>query len=151
MSATAFPHATGEAAKTVEKHQNSQDLVLYSGWFLEDAYPDYKPNLLPADPVERTYARIWIDFISRNVVPNFMRLMQAQTADKQTAAREDLVSAFRTYAEKVKGPYFLGEEFSLVDVAIASWIVHDWVLKENRGYDRAVVSGAWKTYADTVE
>ena len=27
-----FPHATGEALKTVEKHQDPQDLVFYSGW-----------------------------------------------------------------------------------------------------------------------
>ncbi|EKM53398.1 uncharacterized protein PHACADRAFT_175813 [Phanerochaete carnosa HHB-10118-sp] len=205
-----FPHATGEAAKTVEKHQDPQDLVFYSGWFcpyvqrtwvaleergipyqyaevnpykkekhfleinpkglvpaieykgqalyeslllcefLEDAYPNHKPNLLPADPVERTYARIWIDFITKNIVPNFMRLVQAQTADKQAAAREDFTKALRTYAEKVKGPYFLGEEFSLVDVAIAPWIVREWIIQENRGYDRAAVGEAWKTYADTV-
>jgi glutathione S-transferase len=28
-----FPHATGEAAKTVEKHQEPQELIFYSGWF----------------------------------------------------------------------------------------------------------------------
>ena len=27
-----FPHATGEAEKTVEKHQEPQDLVFYAGW-----------------------------------------------------------------------------------------------------------------------
>ena len=27
-----FPHATGEAARTVEKHQEPQDLVFYAGW-----------------------------------------------------------------------------------------------------------------------
>lgn len=30
--ANIFPHATNEAAKTVEKHQEPQDLVFWSGW-----------------------------------------------------------------------------------------------------------------------
>ena len=28
-----FPRATGEAANTVAKHQEAQELVFYSGWF----------------------------------------------------------------------------------------------------------------------
>ena len=29
-----FPHVTSEAAKTVEKHQEPQDLLFYAGWVL---------------------------------------------------------------------------------------------------------------------
>lgn len=206
-----FPHATGEAAKTVEKHQAPQDLVFYSGWFcpyvqrtwialeernipyqyvevnpykkekhfleinpkglvpaieykgralyeslilcefLEETYPEHTPHLLPADTVERAYARIWIDFVTKNIVPNFMRLVQAQTTEKQDAARADLYRGLRTFAEKVRGPYFLGDDFSLVDVALAPWVVRDWVIAENRGYDRAAVGDVWKRYAEIVE
>ena len=80
----------------------------------------------------------------------FFRLLQAQTPDARQKALEDFNQALRTYAEKVKGPYFFGEQFSLVDVAIAPWIVRDYLVQENRGYDRVAVSAAWKTYADTV-
>ncbi|GJE91373.1 glutathione S-transferase family protein [Phanerochaete sordida] len=206
-----FPHATGEAAKTVEKHQEPQDLIFYSGWFcpyvqrtwialeergipyqyvevnpykkekhfleinpkglvpaveykgralyeslilcefLEDTYPAATPRLLPADTAERAYARIWVDFVTKNVVPNFMRLIQAQSPEKQDAARADLYKGLRTFADQARGPYFLGDEFSLVDVALAPWIVREWVVVENRGYDRAAVSDPWKKYADLVE
>ena len=116
--------------------------------FLEDAYPEYKPNFLPKDPFERAYARIWIDFITKNVIPANQRLLQAQSVSAQDAAREDLYRALRTLSEKRKGPYFLGEEFSLVDVAIAPWAVRDYVLTENRGYERSKVSAAWVEWAN---
>lgn len=32
--------------------------------FLEEAYPDHKPRLLPADPFERAISRIWIDYVT---------------------------------------------------------------------------------------
>ena len=119
--------------------------------FLEDAYPSYKPNVLPADPIDRAYARIWIDFISKSIIPSWQRLLQAQTSEKQQEALEDLSKAQKTFGEKVKGPYFLGEEFSLVDIAVAPWVVRDYILAENRNYDRAAVSSEWKKYADHLE
>lgn len=37
--------------------------------FIEDAYPDHTPHLLRKDPFERAQARLWIDHISKSVVP----------------------------------------------------------------------------------
>ncbi|KAG5645414.1 hypothetical protein DXG03_006238 [Asterophora parasitica] len=118
--------------------------------FLEDAYPDHTP-LLPSDPVERAIARIWVDFVSKSVVPAFQRLLQAQEQEKQDAAREELYVALRKFATEVKGPYFLGDEFSLVDVAIAPWVVRDYPSQEHRGYTREGASDAWARYASIIE
>ncbi|KAI0692087.1 glutathione-S-transferase [Cytidiella melzeri] len=205
------PVATGYAAKTVEKHQEQQDLVFYSGWFcpfvqrtwvtleekgipyqykevnpykkekhfleinpnglvpaieykgkalyeslilcelLEEEFPNHKPRLLPEDTTERAYARIWIDYIAKSVLPWNFRLIQAQEPDKQKDALDELNKALRTFTEKIKGPYFLGDEFSLVDIAIAPWIVRDYIIAENRGFTREGVSPKWKEYADLVE
>ena len=57
----------------------------------------------------------------------------------------------RKLAGSIQGPYFFGESFSLVDVAIAPWIARDFVLEENRGYKRGDVSSGWKKYAEIVE
>lgn len=119
--------------------------------FLEDAYPTYEPKLLPSDPFDRAYARLWIDFITKSVLPANMRLTQAQEPEKQKAALEETNKALRTFAEKVKGPYFLGDNFSLVDVAIAPWVARDYIVREHRGYTREGVSDAWKKYADNLE
>ncbi|KAG5731762.1 Glutathione S-transferase omega-1 [Termitomyces sp. T112] len=118
--------------------------------FLEDLYPTQKP-LLPNEPLTRAIARIWIDFISKSVVPAFQRLLQAQDAGRQIELREEYNEALRKYANEVKGPYFLGENFSLVDVAIAPWIVRDYVVQEHRGFKREDVNEAWVRYASTIE
>ena len=119
--------------------------------FLEDAYPSVKPSLLPADPYTKAYARIWIDHITKSVVPSFQRLMQAQEEDKQKAALADLLKALSALAQQVKGPYFLGEEFSLVDIVVVPWVVRDYIITEHRGFTRAAAGEAWKQYADKLE
>ncbi|KAH8087833.1 glutathione-S-transferase [Cristinia sonorae] len=118
--------------------------------FLEDAYPEYKPNILPKDPYTRAYVRIWVDYISKTIVPASMRLTQAQDPEKRKEYLQELLNAQRKLGEQVKGPYFLGEEFSLVDVALAPWIVRDWISVKHRGYRREDAGEAFKNYADNL-
>jgi len=119
--------------------------------FLEDAYPEHKPYLLPKDPFTRAYVRIWIDYVQKSIVTGQMRLVQAQGAENQKTALEEYVKALNGFTEKIKGPYFLGDEFSLVDVAVAPWIVRDYILVENRGFTREAAGEKWKAYAEKVE
>jgi glutathione S-transferase len=130
-----------------------ESLVLID--FLEDAYPaDPKSNigasLYPADPYDRAYARIWIDHISKAFTPAYMRLVQAQEKQAQDAAREELYKALRTISEKWKGPYFLGDQFGVVDIAIAPWITRWYVIEENRGATHDAVSPQWKAWAENL-
>ncbi|KAL6305201.1 glutathione-S-transferase [Sparassis latifolia] len=118
--------------------------------FLEDAYPSYTP-LLPSDPFERALVRLWVDFISKSVVPAFYRVIQAQDAEKQKAGLDEFNRVLRTLSEQVKGPYFLGDQFSLVDVALAPWVARDYVLQEHRGYTREAAGAGWKEYAERLE
>ncbi|KAL4064249.1 glutathione S-transferase [Scleroderma yunnanense] len=120
--------------------------------FLEDAYPSYSPNLLPSDPYERAYERIWVDHIAKAIVPAWMRLLMAQPneREKQDSARKELYEAQKRLLNEVKGPYFAGEQFTLVDVAIAPWIVRDYVLAENRGYKWEDVGNGWVKYAEAL-
>lgn len=118
---------------------------------LEEEYPNHTPNILPKDPVDRAYARIWIDYISKSILPWYMRLLQSQELEKQKEALEELNKAYRTFAEKIRGPYFLGEEFSLVDIAIVPWIMRDYLLAEHRAFTREGVSPKWQKYAELVE
>ena len=80
-----------------------------------------------------------------------MRLVQAQDPQKQREYLEEFNKALRTLSEQVKGPYFLGEQFSLVDVALAPWVLRDYILAENRGYSREAAGSAWKAYAEALE
>ena len=80
-----------------------------------------------------------------------MRLVQAQDPQKQREYLEEFNKALRTLSEQVKGPYFLGEQFTLVDVALAPWVVRDYVVAEHRGYSREAVGSEWKEYAAQLE
>ncbi|OAX31942.1 glutathione S-transferase [Rhizopogon vinicolor AM-OR11-026] len=116
--------------------------------FLEDAYPDYKPHLLPTDPFERAHARLWIDHTTKAIIPAWHRLLQGQTKEQQDAARQELYAAQGKLAQEVKGPYFAGEEFGLVDVANAPWVAREYILAEQRGYDSAQVGNGWSEYVE---
>jgi glutathione S-transferase len=118
--------------------------------FLEDAYPEAKPSLYPTDPYDRAVVRIWVDHITKNYVPASHRLLQAQEPEKQEQARNDLIEAQRKLAQQIKGPYFSGEQFGIVDIAVAPWIAREWVIAENRGYDRNQAGEAWAKYAKAV-
>ncbi|KAJ6491786.1 glutathione-S-transferase [Mycena vitilis] len=135
----------------VEYHGKAlyESLVLCE--FFEDEYPDRKPSILPGDAYNKAYARIWVDFVGKAFVPAFMRTMQAQDKATQEEARTELYEALRKFSAEVKGPYFLGDEFSLVDIAIVPWITRDYILAEHRGYKRRDVSAEWKRYAGHVE
>ncbi|KAJ7273829.1 glutathione-S-transferase [Mycena rebaudengoi] len=135
----------------VEYHGNALYESLIICEFLEDAYPNHGPALLPADPYLRAYARIWMDFIGKSFLPCFMRLLVSQEVDKQDLAREEMYTALRTLAAEIKGPYFLGEEFSLVDVAIMPWISRDSIIADHRRFKREDVNAKWKEYADHVD
>lgn len=84
-------------------------------------------------------------------MPAYHRLLQAQETDKQDVAREEIYIALRKLADQVKGPFFLGEQFSLVDAAIAPWVLREYILEENRNYKRSNVSDAWNKYAHALE
>ncbi|OCH88050.1 glutathione-S-transferase [Obba rivulosa] len=115
--------------------------------FLEDAFPS-TPPLLPKDPFERAHARLWIDYVCKSVIPPFQRLVQMQEPDKQRVELEATINAMRTLAEKIKGPWFLGEQFSLVDIVLVPWVIRDHVIAQYRGYSREAVGAGWKEYAE---
>ncbi|EAU91255.1 hypothetical protein CC1G_06890 [Coprinopsis cinerea okayama7 len=118
--------------------------------FLEDAFPNHT-KLLPDDPVEKAHARIWIDHLSKTYVPASHRLLQAQTPEKVKEGRDEVVDSLRKFSEQIRGPFFLGETFSLVDVAVAPWIARDYILREHRGFDRKDVGPKWEEYAKLIE
>jgi glutathione S-transferase len=103
--------------------------------YLEEAYPEptgYKPRLLPADPYERARCRIWIDHINSKIVPGFYKFLQ-HTPEKDFTldeAREDFHRHILTFTREMQpsGPWFLGSEFSMVDICLAPWAKRLWLL-----------------------
>ena len=121
--------------------------------FLEEAFGDSLPKLLPDDPYDRAVSRLWIDHINKSVVPSFVRLLQTQTTESQklAAAAQELKAALEAISKERKGRYFLGDDFSLVDIAIAPWAVRDFIIRDFRGFRREDVEGGWIEWAEALE
>lgn len=96
--------------------------------FLEDAYPNCAPKLLPDDVYEKARTRIWIDFVTSRIIPAFHRFLQFQPMSDKEGLEErrlEFLSKLKEFADEMhsKGPFFLGSEPSLIDFVIAPWVV----------------------------
>lgn len=102
--------------------------------YLDEAYADtsrHGPSLLPRDAYERGRCRIWIDFVGTRIVPAFYRFCQHQPHSGYAIeeARATFLGHLLTFIKEADaaGPFFLGRDFSMVDVALAPWLIRLWV------------------------
>lgn len=94
--------------------------------YLDERFPH--PPLMPVYPVARAKARLIINRFDREWCPLIRKLETGKMADTRAAAKElsgylsQLVPVFQA------SPYFLGEEFTLVDCCIAPvlWRLPVW-------------------------
>ncbi|KAJ5145560.1 uncharacterized protein N7515_000124 [Penicillium bovifimosum] len=110
--------------------------------YLEEAYPDHQPRLLPEDVYERARARIWIDYVTSRIIPSFHRFLQYQPDESGEdanagwdRARRELLSHLKAWTKEMheNGPFFLGEGIGLPDLVLAPWAVRLWVFDEFKG------------------
>ena len=103
--------------------------------YVEEVFPD--PALMPADPATRARARFWIDFANVKFTPTWYRLLLAQSKDDQARLSAELRAHF-LFMENAgigiaKGPYWLGERLSLVDLTYEPWFERIPVMEHYRG------------------
>ena len=117
--------------------------------YLDEVFP--QPPLLPSEAARRALARIWIDFADARWTPTFYKMLLEQDDQRQCA----LVESFRQQllfmeheglAKLGDGPYWLGAEFSLVDVAFCPHFERLSALEHYRGFTlpaECARLGAW--------
>ncbi|KAL2113239.1 hypothetical protein VUR80DRAFT_4946 [Thermomyces stellatus] len=93
--------------------------------YLDEEFGGEEEKLLPGDAYERARCRLWIDHVATRIVPGFYRVLQ-HTPEKPYSiaeARDEFLGHIKTFVREMdpRGPWFLGEKFSLVDVALAPW------------------------------
>jgi glutathione S-transferase len=87
--------------------------------YLDESFP--APALMPADPLQRAEARIWMDYCTQTLIKLSWELYKASTEADRTTATKALRDCF-LFIEQAglqplsEGPYWLGEQFSLVDI-----------------------------------
>lgn len=98
-----------------------RDLVLYSSQvimeYLDERFPH--PPLMPVDPVSRANNRLMLHRIEQDLYSQFDIVLnggEKAAAKAKKEIRDNLVMVSPIFEQK---PYFLSDEFSLVDCALA--------------------------------
>ncbi len=108
-----------------------RDLVLYEAnvimEYLDERFPH--PPLLPVYPVQRALSRLWITRVEREWSGRLDLLMAGKGRETvlskaRKELRESIISIAPIFSEK---PYFMNEDYSLVDCCVAPIL---WRLKE---------------------
>lgn len=103
--------------------------------YLEEAYLDHKPRLLPEDPYEKARVRIWVDYVTSRVIPAFHRFLQFQEGQSQGSIddlRREFLNHLKEWTREAhpEGPFFLGKNVSIPDLVLAPWAVRLWIFDE---------------------
>jgi RNA polymerase-associated protein len=98
-----------------------RDLVLYDAGiimeYLDERFPH--PPLMPVDPVSRAKSRVLIYRIERDLycyLADIMTGSEAEASKARKSLKDSLTAIAPIFAQK---PYFMSEEFTLVDCVIA--------------------------------
>jgi len=98
-----------------------RDLMLYESniinEYIDDRFPH--PQLMPADPVARARARLFLHQVEKDIFSN-VEPMEKGTERQREKARMHVSDALSQIAPMfIKQKYWFGEEFSMLDVAIS--------------------------------
>ena len=108
---------------------------------------DHPPYFLPREPVKRAHVRIWSDFVTDKICKYFYVHWLEKDPAAQLKAKEVFFEECRTFARAMSkdGPYFLGSEISMVDIALFPfwqrflWIGHhyrDLEMPKDKDFER---------------
>ncbi|KAL2523496.1 Glutathione S-transferase U19 [Abeliophyllum distichum] len=85
--------------------------------YIDDTWKDSAP-LLPHHPYERSRARFWADYVDKKIYGTG-KLVWATTGEVQEVAKKELIECFKLLESELGvKPYFGGNTFGLVDVAL---------------------------------
>jgi glutathione S-transferase len=106
--------------------------------YLEETFSN-PPLLLPAEPMQRAQARIWINFADTRLFATTGKLLHGRDSHP-TALLTELIEHLRFMEHEGLGktaprtPYWLGTELSLVDLTFYPWFEQLAVLEHFRGF-----------------
>ncbi len=106
--------------------------------YIEEIFPQ-KP-LLPQNPEDRAAARVWIDFANVRFAPQIYKILLAQSGHLQSEHARKLTDALlmmehQGLAKRSSGPYWLGDNLSLVDLTFYPHLQRFCALQHYRNFD----------------
>jgi glutathione S-transferase len=106
--------------------------------YIEESFPE--PQLLPAEPAPRALARIWIDFANTRLAAAYTKVLFGSSEAEREAAKTELGAALERLEHEAlakpsgTGPYWLGEQPSLVDFTFYPWFERLPALEQHSGF-----------------
>ena len=96
--------------------------------YLDEITP---PSLHPSDPLRKAQNRSWIEFAS-DLLGHLYQFMMAPDEASCTLQKEELLRKFKQLETQLQqGPYFNGQQFSLIDCAFAPLFKHISTIDKN--------------------
>ena len=90
----------------------------------------YEPAFHPSEPLLKAKNRAWIEYTSPLYMGTF-NLLMAKTKKDAESAQNDMSTLLKGLAQaKQNQPWFNGEQFSLVDIAVAPFFVRAAFFKD---------------------
>lgn len=101
--------------------------------------------------------------MTSRIIPAFHRFLQHQGQDGLREKQQEFLGYIKEFTKEMdkEGPYFLGKEFSLIDVIIAPWAVRLWIFdhfkgglgipEEGKGGENEEVWKRWRVWYKAVE
>ena len=102
--------------------------------YIEEVFLGGSP-LLPDDPYERAYVRMWGDFIGKKIVPTMYRLLKL--SDQTLEIESELLNNFAELSAAMsdEGLYFMGKHFGYADIMLVPFTLRLYILKHFRGFE----------------
>nr|WAA68392.1 tau class glutathione S-transferases [Pinus yunnanensis] len=94
--------------------------------YIEEAWENKEPNLMPKDPYDRAIARFWVAFVDDKLFPSMRAAFFGQGEQLQKEVEVTVTNfllieeALRTNDCFAGKPYFGGDEIGLIDIALGS-------------------------------
>ncbi|XP_059437431.1 probable glutathione S-transferase parC [Corylus avellana] len=88
--------------------------------YIDEVWNDRSP-FLPSDPYQRAHARFWADFFDHKVYGVGRKLL-ATEGEELEVTKKDFLEMFKTLERELgEKPYFGGETFGFVDIALITF------------------------------
>merc|ERR1712232_864775 len=74
------------------------------------------PRVMPVSPAQRALARMRADWVNRNICSPFYTVLVHKENQERQAGFDKLRTSLVEWVEEVRGPFYFGEQVSLVDI-----------------------------------
>ena len=110
------------------------DDVLFESAVINEYLDEITPgSLLPQEPLPKAKARAWIEYSSQQLMNQYQLTMAKTEADFKEKSNNVSVGLQRLEAV-IQGSYFNGDDFSLVDSALAPLLMRYSILEQQLGH-----------------